>query len=304
MQSTKPTLVILAAGMGSRYGGMKQMDTFSDEGDTIVDLSIYDAIEAGFGKIVFVIRKQLKEQFKQVFEKRWGNKIMIEYAYQEIDAIPINADVSQRSKPWGTGHALLVAKNKINENFALINADDFYGRQVFVKMAKQLNKTNPNSNQFCMIGFLLQNTLSDNGSVSRGQCFVDENGYLKEIIERTKIKKINDDLKANDSQERMFSISPETIVSMNFWGFTPKVFNYLEPLFLAFIKSNYNHLKTEFYLPDAIGKILKNLNISVQVLTTKSSWFGVTYPEDKAIVKEKIKKLKSTGKYPKHLWEN
>ncbi len=303
MKDTQPTLVILAAGMGSRYGGLKQIDTFTAQGDTITDLSIYDAIQAEFGKIVFVIRKNLEKDFRSVFENKWKHRIKIAFVFQEIDTIPVAFDVSHRIKPWGTAHALLVAKSKIKENFALINADDFYGRDAFTQMAKQLQKTKSNSSTFCMIGYPLQNTLSEKGSVSRGQCYVDKNGFLNEIIERTKIEKTNGVLCANDDSGNYFSIDPRTPVSMNFWGFTPKVFTPLESQFLEFVNSNYKTLTKEFFLPAAISTMLQKKQATVRVLQTTSTWFGVTYPEDKVVVQQKINALKTAKVYPKVLWE-
>ncbi len=220
----KPTLVILAAGIGSRYGGLKQLDTFTPQGDTILDFSIYDAIQAGFGKVVFIIRKSIEKDFKAFFNKKLEGKIEVVYVYQEIDNIPERFKDNNREKPWGTGHALLMAKEVVKENFAVINADDFYGKEAFEVMAKSLKKMDENSYNFNMMGYILKNTISNYGSVSRGECKVDEKGYLTGITERTHIEKINGVLKFKDENGNFTPIAEDTIVSMNFFGFTPKYF--------------------------------------------------------------------------------
>ena len=219
-----PTLVVLAAGIGSRYGGLKQLDTFTPQGDTILDFSIYDAIQAGFGKVVFIIRKSIEEDFKAFFNHKLEGKIEVEYVFQEIDNIPEKFKDNNRQKPWGTGHALLMAKDVVKENFAVINADDFYGKEAFEVMANSLKTIDENSTKFNMMGYVLKNTVSDYGFVSRGECQVDEKGNLTGITERTHIEKIDGGLKFKDENEQLIPISEETIVSMNFFGFTPKYF--------------------------------------------------------------------------------
>ena len=302
MIHNKPTLVILAAGMGSRYGGLKQMDTFTPEGDTIIDFSLYDAIQAGFGKVIFIIRKSFQAEFKANFSQKLADKIDVEYVYQEIDSVPEKYMNLERIKPWGTGHALLMTKDVVKENFAIINADDFYGRQAFKTMVNQLKNTDKNSCNFSMIGYSLKNTLSENGFVSRGECFVDKNGFLKNIIERTKIEIIDGILKSEIENGELISIDKNTIVSMNFWGFTPKCFEFGEDLFLDFLEKNTSNLKAEFYLPTIVNKMITSEKASVKVLESDSKWFGVTYSDDKEKTQEEISKLKANGVYPKNLW--
>ena len=231
----KPVLVILAAGIGSRYGGLKQLDTFSDQGDTILDFSIYDAIRAGFGKVVFIIRKSIEEDFKSFFNEKLEGKIEVDYVYQEMDNIPDRFKENNRKKPWGTGHALLIAKNAVKENFAVINADDFYGREAFKVMAESLSRIDKKSTEFNMIGYVLKNTISEYGFVSRGECRVDKRNFLTGLVERTHIEKTDGILQFKDENENLIPISEETVVSMNFFGFTPKYFEITEPLFEGFL---------------------------------------------------------------------
>jgi UTP-glucose-1-phosphate uridylyltransferase len=299
---TKPTLVILAAGIGSRYGGLKQLDTFSNQGDTILDFSIFDAIRAGFGKVVFIIRKSIEDDFKAFFNKKLEGKIEVAYVFQEIDSIPVKYQNNQREKPWGTGHALLMAKNEVKENFAVINADDFYGREAFEVMAKELQQTNVNSNQFSMMGYVLKNTISEYGFVSRGECKVDESGFLTGITERTHIEKINGELQYKNENDTLKPISPNTIVSMNFFGFTPRYFEISESLFDAFLEENYQHPKAEFFIPLAVNHVIVNQIATMKVLKSNARWFGVTYKEDKDYVTSEIQKLKNSGVYPVNLW--
>lgn len=298
----KPTLVILAAGVGSRYGGLKQLDTFSEQGDTILDFSIYDAIQAGFGKIVFIIRKSIEKDFKAFFNKKLEGKIEVAYVFQEIDAIPDRFKNNNREKPWGTGHALLMAKDVVKENFAVINADDFYGKEAFDVMAKSLNKIDKNSNTFNMMGYVLKNTISEYGSVSRGECKVNENGFLTGITERTHIEKVNGELKFKDASDNLIPISEETIVSMNFFGFTPTYFDISESLFETFLEDNYKEPKAEFFIPLAVNHVIVNNVASMEVLKSNARWFGVTYKQDKEYVTSEIQKLKDSGVYPIHLW--
>jgi len=303
IEKSKPTLVILAAGMGRRYGGLKQIDTFTPEGDTIIDFSIYDAIIAGFGKVIFVIRKAIKSEFNTIFNTKLSGKIEVEYVFQELDNVPEKYSNPNRKKPWGTGHALLMIKNNIKENFAIINADDFYGRQAFITMADQLNKTATDSYKFNMIAYALKNTVSDNGYVSRGECTVDSKGSLINITERIRIEKINGILKCDDGNGVHTTIDPNSIISMNFWGFTPKVLECVDALFLEFLEQNKTNLEAEFYLPNIVNAILANKIATVKVLKTKSKWFGVTYSRDKEKVKSALIKLKAKGVYPEKLWK-
>ncbi len=298
----KPTLVILAAGMGSRYGGLKQMDVFTPQGDAIMDFSIYDALQAGFGKFVFIIRKSFEEEFKAIFNKKLEGKAAVDYVYQELDCVPEAYVNPERTKPWGTGHALLMAKDAVKENFAIINADDFYSREAFVSMAKALKETDKASYDFKTMAYLLKNTVSDHGYVSRGECQVDTNGFLVDVTERTHIESVNGALMRKDEDGEFVAINPNTVVSMNFWGFTPKCFEFGEALFLNFLEQNKENLKAEFYLPTIVNEILKSGKASVKVLKSEAKWFGVTYKEDKAIVQKAIGKLKEANVYPEYLW--
>lgn len=294
--------MILAAGMGSRYGGLKQIDTFTPEGDTIIDFSIYDALKAGFGKFVFIIRKSFEKEFKEIFNKKLEGKAAVEYVYQELESVPEQYINPQRTKPWGTGHALLMAKEVVHENFAIINADDFYGQAAFETMAKQLMKTNTTSYNFSTMAYLLKNTISDYGFVSRGECSLDETNYLTDVVERTHIEKINNQLMRKNDEGKFIPIDENTVVSMNFWGFTPKCFEFGWKLFEQFLEANKENLKAEFFLPSIVNEILKSKTTSVKVLKSDAKWFGVTYKEDKIIVQKAIKKLKENKIYPKNLW--
>ncbi|MFI0429375.1 NDP-sugar synthase [Mariniflexile sp. HMF6888] len=298
----KPTLVILAAGMGSRYGGLKQIDSFTPEGDTIIDFSLYDALRSGFGKFVFIIRKSFEKEFKAIFNKKLKGKAEVAYVFQELENVPDKYINPERTKPWGTGHALLMAKDVVKENFAIINADDFYGQEAFVTMAKNLMRTDKGSYNFSTMAYSLKNTVSDHGFVSRGECSVDKNGYLIDVTERTHIERINGILMRKDDEGEFIPIDGNTIVSMNFWGFTPKSFEFGGKLFEEFLESNKENLKAEFYLPSIVNEILKSGKASVKVLRSDAKWFGVTYKEDKDIVQKAIEQLKDKGVYPKKLW--
>lgn len=298
----KPTLVVLAAGMGSRYGGLKQIDIFSPEGDTIIDFSIYDALHAGFGKFVFIIRKSFEKEFKEIFNKKLKGKAEVAYVYQELESIPEKYINPKRIKPWGTGHALLVTKEVVNENFAIINGDDFYGREAFEVMAKSLAQKDRNSCDFNMVAYFLKNTVSDYGHVSRGECKVDQKGYLTDVIERTHIERIDGNLMRKEDGSELIPIDENTVVSMNFWGFTPKCFEFGEDLFETFLKKNQTNMKAEFFLPSIVSKMVKEGFATVEILKSDAQWFGVTYKEDKLLVQKAIEKLKSARVYPKNLW--
>lgn len=300
---SKPTLVILAAGVGSRYGGLKQLDTFSEQGDTILDFSIYDAIQAGFGKVVFIIRKSIEDDFKAFFNPKLEGKIEVDYVFQEIDSIPDRFKDNNREKPWGTGHALLMAKDAVTENFAVINADDFYGREAFTGVAEALRNTNKNSTAFNMMGYVLKNTISDFGFVSRGECTVDENNFLSGIVERTHIEKIDGELKFKDTDGSLKPISEDTTVAMNFFGFTPKYFEISESMFEAFLEKNYKEPKAEFFIPLVVNNVIIDKTATMEVLKSDARWFGVTYKDDKPYVTSEIQKLKDSGVYPKNLWD-
>jgi len=301
-QNKKPTLVILAAGMGSRYGGLKQIDSFTPQGDTIIDFSIYDALRAGFGKFVFIIRKSFETEFKAIFDKKLKGKAEVAYVYQELDSVPKNYINPERTKPWGTGHALLMAKDAITENFAIINADDFYGKEAFDVMAKSLIEKDKTSYDFNTMAYLLKNTVSDYGFVSRGECQVDSNGYLTDVTERTHIEKTKNGIMRKDDDGSLIPIDENTVVSMNFWGFTPKCFEFGTTLFEEFLESNKTNLKAEFYIPSIVNEMLKSKVASIEVLKSDAKWFGVTYKEDKEIVQKAIEELKDKDIYPTHLW--
>ena len=302
MNKKKPTLVLLAAGMGSRYGGLKQMDAFTPEGDTIMDFSVYDALRAGFGKFVFIIRKSFEKEFRELFDKKLEGKAEVEYVFQEIDSVPEKYQHPDRVKPWGTGHAMLMAKDKVSENFAIINADDFYGKEAFEVMAKALTEIDEESYNFNMMAYALKNTVSDHGFVSRGECTVDQNGYLSDVTERTHIEKIDGGLKRKDDSGELISIDEDTVVSMNFWGFTPKCFEFGGALFGEFLESSKGNLKAEFFIPTIVNEIINSDNAHVEVLKSDAKWFGVTYKEDKEVVQNAIEALRNNNTYPVNLW--
>ncbi|MFT4800422.1 MAG: UTP-glucose-1-phosphate uridylyltransferase [Flavobacteriaceae bacterium] len=299
---SKPTLVILAAGMGSRYGGLKQIDSFSPEGDTIIDFSLYDALQAGFGKFVFIIRKSFEKEFKEIFNKKLEGKAEIAYVFQELENVPEKYINPERTKPWGTGHALLMTKDVVKENFAIINGDDFYGKEAFEVMAKSLSKKDMNSYDFNTMAYLLKNTVSDHGYVSRGECLVNDKNYLVDVTERTHIEKIDGKIIRKDDDGTYILIDGNTVVSMNFWGFTPRFFEFGGALFEKFLEMNKENLKAEFYIPNIVSEIVKSNRATVEVLKSDAQWFGVTYKDDKPIVQKAIEQLKNNSIYPKHLW--
>lgn len=304
------TLVILAAGMGSRYGGLKQLDPMTDHGEFILDFSIFDAIRAGFDRVVFIIKEENLELFRETVGNRIEKKIKVEYAFQSLDRIPSGYSVpTDRTKPLGTGHAVYCVSDIVDDNFAVINADDYYGRDTFVQLANHLKnaKTENGVAHHCMVGFRLLNTLTENGTVSRGQCVVDEQGMLKTVTERTKIKKTEDGAAyLADDGETWIDMPKDTIVSMNCWGFTPDVFRGLKTGlcdFLEDLKASSNPLKAEFYLPFSVDEQNREGKCDVRVYPTKEIWQGVTYPEDKARVKAAIRALIENGQYPEKLWD-
>jgi choline kinase len=299
----KPTLFVLAAGMGSRYGGLKQLDGLGPNGETIMDYSIYDAIKAGFGKVVFVIRKSFEEDFKNVVVNKFKNLIDIEIVFQEITNIPEGSTYHpEREKPWGTNHAVLMGKDVIQEPFAVINADDFYGQESFAILADFLKNVEGKQNEYCMIGYHVGNTLSESGSVSRGVCVVDENGKLMNVVERTHIEEKGGEIVYLDEKGEEVAIPANTPVSMNMWGFTPDYFDYSLKYFKEFLAENGQKLKSEFYIPLAVNNLIVNKKASCMVLDTPSKWFGVTYAEDRQQVVLKINELINKGKYPKQLF--
>jgi choline kinase len=297
----KPTLLILAAGMGSRYGGIKQIDSFGPSGETIMDYSIYDAIRSGFGKVVFIIRKDFADTFKNIFEPKLAGKIETAYVMQEMDSYIGDAALAAgRSKPWGTAHAVLCAKEVINEPFAVINADDFYGKDAFEKAAKFLNDE-VSADKWSIIGYQLSKTLSKNGTVSRGVCEVDEDGNLVGIVERIKIYPEGDKI-VYEENETKTELPLGTPVSMNFWGFYPNAFDYIQQLFEKFLKENGDNPKAEFFIPIIGDAFIKDKKGVIKVIETSAQWFGVTYKEDAPAVKESIEALVESGVYPAKLW--
>ena len=298
----KPTLAILAAGMGSRYGGLKQIDTVGSNGESIIDFSIYDAKEAGFEKVVLIIREEHKEAFDEALGKKVAQFMEVEYAFQDMKDLPKGYTMPEgRVKPWGTTHALLALRNHIREPFMIINADDYYGKDSFKIMYDFLCHQASDDN-FAMMGYQLQNTLTDHGSVTRAICEV-ENGYLQEIVEVQKIRKCETGAEYEKDGEWISIDNP--LVSMNYWGFTPKVFTLFEEVFESFLDREYenNSLKCEHVIPTAIGELLAKNKIHVQMLQSNSKWFGVTYKEDKPFVVQNLQEYKDQGLYPFDLWK-
>ena len=298
----KPTLFVLAAGMGSRYGGLKQIDGLGPNGETIMDYSVYDALRAGFGKVVFVIRKDFEEAFREVVISKYADKVPCEVCFQSVDKVPEGCTYNpERTKPWGTNHAVLMAKGLINEPFAVINADDFYGRESFQVLADYLKSVEGTTGKYCMVGYRVANTLSENGSVSRGVCATDENGYLTDVVERTKIEKVGDKIIYTEDGVDT-EIAPNSPVSMNMWGFTPEYFDYVEKAFVEFLQARGQELKSEFYIPTLVNDMIRNGEATCKVLDTTSKWFGVTYAEDRPQVVMKINNLVKEGVYPEKLF--
>jgi NDP-sugar pyrophosphorylase family protein len=298
----QPTLLILAAGMASRYGSMKQTEGFGPAGETIMDYSIYDAIRAGFGKVVFIIRKDFAEAFKAGFEPKLQGKIKTEYVHQEMDSYLGTLKAPEgRTKPWGTAHAVLCAMDAVNEPFAVINADDYYGTDAFVKAAGFLNNE-CDQRHYAIIGYELEKTLSDHGSVSRGVCQVDAAQNLISIKERTKIYKENGLITYEDETGK-HTVPSDSSVSMNFWCFHPSLFPATEKLFLDFVQKNTENIKAEFFIPIIAEDFMDNQGGHISVIPTSSKWFGVTYKEDAPIVKASVDKLVADGVYPASLWQ-
>jgi choline kinase len=298
----KPTLLILAAGMASRYGGMKQIEAFGPSGETIMDYSIYDAIRAGFGKVVFIIREEFAENFKNIFEPKLKGRVEIDYVYQELTAFTRGRAIpADRTKPWGTAHAVLCARDAVKEPFAVINADDFYGRDAFEK-AHQFLTTACDNSTWSIIGYELMKTLSEHGTVNRGVCQVDQKGNLASIAERINISEQNGKVICDDNLEPR-EISRDSKVSMNFWCFSPYVFDFSEALFSEFLDNQINVPKSEFFIPIVADEFISHGKGVIKVIPTTSSWFGVTYKQDAPAVKESIDELVSSGEYPAGLWD-
>lgn len=298
----KPTLLVLAAGMGSRYGGLKQLDALGPNGESIIDYSVYDAIQAGFEKVVFVIRESFAEQFKARFEPHLKGKIETEYVYQELNKLPAGFEVPDgREKPWGTGHAMLMAKEAIKGAFAIINADDFYGREAYQTVVDFVEKSK-DDNEYAMVGYALDNTLSEHGTVSRGVCETDENNNLVNIVERTKIGYLNGKV-VYYQDEATTELTGKEPVSMNFWAFKNSFFTALEDGFVLFLKERGSEMKSEFYFNALVDRMIKAEQATTKVLSSDAKWFGVTYQEDKPIVQQSLQTLIDKGIYPGNLWK-
>ena len=300
----KPTLLVLAAGMGSRYGSLKQMDGVGPNGEAIIDYSVYDAIRAGFGKVVFVIRHSFADDFCEVFNaERFGHKIDVEYVYQELDYLPEGFTPPEgRQKPWGTNHAVMMASNVIHEPFAVINADDFYGRDGYAVIGRYLSELEGSEGRYCMVGYEVCKTLSENGTVSRGVCTVGEDGNLRGMVERTQIERVDGTILFHDGGADE-PLAENTPVSMNLFGFTPDYFRHSEAYFKEFLAANSENLKAEFFIPLMVNKVITEGTATMRVLSTTADWFGVTYKEDKPQLMAKIESLIEAGVYPRNLWE-
>ena len=299
----KPTLLVLAAGLGSRYGGLKQLDGLGPNSETIMDYSIYDAVKAGFGKVVFVIRETFEEEFREKVAKKYEHLIPIEIVFQELNSLPEGFELNpDRVKPWGTNHALMMGKSVINEPFAVINADDFYGRKSYEVMANFLTQLEGSKNRYCMVGYRVGNTLSESGAVARGVCETDEKSNLTGIVERTQIKRIDGVVKFKDENDEWISIPDNKPVSMNMFGFTPDYFEYSDQFFIDFLKKNEEELKAEFFIPTLVNDLIVDGKIEMRVLDTTAQWFGVTYIEDRPVVVSKLKELVDKGEYPSPLF--
>ncbi len=298
----KPTLFVLAAGMGSRYGGLKQLDGLGPHGETIMDYSIFDAIRSGFGKVVFVIRKDFEADFKEKILSKYENHIPVEIVFQETNNLPEGFSCPDRVKPWGTNHAVLMGKGAINEPFAVINADDFYGRNTFEVMAKELSRERTAAGDYCMVGFHVGNTMSEGGTVARGVCNV-RNGYLSTVVERTAIGyNSRGDIVYPDENGTIQKLNPQTLVSMNMWGFTPDYFDYSETFFREFLEENIDNPKAEFFIPTVVNRLMKEGHATVKVMQTESKWFGVTYASDRDGVIEKLAAMHACGEYPEKMF--
>ena len=299
----KPTLFVLAAGMGSRYGGLKQLDGLGPNQETIMDYSIYDAIQAGFGKVVFVIRRVFEQDFREKIVSKYIHRIPVELVFQELDCLPQGFTVPEgREKPWGTNHAVLMGKDVIHEPFAVINADDYYGRESFKVLADYLNTLEGKQGQYAMVGYRVCNTLSESGTVSRGVCETDEQNLLTKVTERTKILREEDGVIRYIEGDTKTALPDNTPVSMNMWAFTPDYFVHSEDFFIDFLREHGQELKSEFYIPSMVDHLIHSGQATCQVLDTPSKWFGVTYPTDRPQVVEKFAQLVKDGIYPSPLF--
>ncbi|KAA6302203.1 MAG: hypothetical protein EZS26_001563 [Candidatus Ordinivivax streblomastigis] len=299
----KPTLFVLAAGMGSRYGGLKQLDGLGPNEETIMDYSIFDAVRGGFGKVVFVIRESFEQDFREKILKKYENVIPVEVVFQELDKLPVGFTVSpDRTKPWGTNHAVMMGKDVIHEPFAVINADDFYGRESFKVLADFLSSVTGKQNEYAMVGYRVGNTLSESGSVARGVCETNDGSNLTGVVERTAIECIDGEIQFTDENGNKVVLNQNTPVSMNMWGFTPEYFAYSDSMFVNFLQTNQENLKAEFFIPLVVNQLIVDGKVTVKVLDTPSKWFGVTYAADRPSVVAKIQELIDKGEYPSKLF--
>ncbi len=293
----------MAAGMGSRYGGLKQIDPMGPHGETILDYSVFDALRAGFGKVVFIIRPDFEQAFRENISAKFANRIEVDYAFQTLERLPAGFEIPPgREKPWGTTHAILCAREQVREPFAVINADDFYGRHSFAVLKEYLSNLPLDSNAYSMVGFTLKNTLSENGTVARGVCKTTADGFLQEIQEMTSIEKTHSGARNVSADGQTLELSGEEPVSMNMWGFSPNLFSQLDGIFESFLKTQGAQLKSECYIPLSVGELVRDGKASCKVLPTESSWFGVTYREDKPRVQASIATMTASGEYPDGLW--
>jgi UTP-glucose-1-phosphate uridylyltransferase len=299
----KPTLLILAAGIGSRYGGLKQLEPLGPSGETIIDYSIYDALKAGFDKVIFVIKKEIEQDFREVHMRKLEGKVDVDYVFQEMEMVPQGILWNrERTKPWGTGHAVLAAAGKIRGPFAVINSDDFYGRSAYEAVAGFYSEWRAyRENEYCMVGYRIGQTLSEHGTVSRGLCKAGAGSYLVEVTERTCIKRTGSRITFTD-ENREVTIPENTVVSMNFWGFTPSFFRYLESEFNDFIRQNADNPKAEFYIPSVVNEVIRSGRGIVKIIDCREQWFGMTYREDREQVVVLLNELIRQGIYPEKLW--
>ncbi|MFH1296868.1 MAG: nucleotidyltransferase [Bacteroidota bacterium] len=300
----KPTLLILAAGIGSRYGGLKQLDTIGPHGETIIDYSIYDAIRTGFGKVVFVIKESIEKEFRKLVIDKLKPYIDMDFVNQEIWKVPEGITFnSDRTKPWGTGHAILMTEDKIDGPFAVINADDFYGRKAYQVLADYYERWTPaRENDYAMVAYEIGKTLSDHGFVSRGICQTDSSLFLEDVVERTGIERTHAGIVFQDEAGKEVVLPEQTVVSMNFWGFTPSFFDHLHQGFTTFIKAHGEDLRAEYYIPTAVNELIQNRKVTVRVLSCNEKWYGMTYKDDREVVVAGIRQLIEKGEYPEKLW--
>ncbi|MBU0714490.1 MAG: nucleotidyltransferase [Verrucomicrobia bacterium] len=300
----KPTLVVMAAGVGSRYGGLKQIEPVGPSGEIMLDYSVFDAIRAGFGKVVFIIRHDIEKDFKEAIGAHFEGRIQVDYVFQELADLPAGFTLPpDRTKPWGTGHAVLRCKTLVKEPFAVINADDFYGAKSYDVIARYLQALAPNANTYAMVGFQLVNTLSAHGSVTRGICEVDAHHMLNSVVERFKIEKTADGARYENEHSQWVPLQGHEIASMNMFGFTPTLFGFLDEKFPVFLKKAAGHPKAEFLMPAIADELIRERKITMRVLETPEKWFGVTYKEDKPFVTSGIRRLIENGVYPEKLWD-